>query len=104
MTFNEQIKCLKIEMYLSKLEECTFPQLLRFLVKAYGTRRMVSDETQIPYHRLEYLESGRNNKPPEEGELLVLGQYFGVESDLLRKKSDEYLLNKNTHCKHRLAM
>lgn len=94
----ETIKSMKLEMLLAKLEEYSFPQLLRCLVKAFGTRKMVSYETQIPYHRLEYLESGRNNKPPEEGELLVLSQYFGLQLDVLRKKANEYLFNKHAHC------
>ncbi len=94
----ETIITMKIELLLAKLEEYTFPQLLRCLVRAFGTRKMVSNETQIPYYRLEYLESGRNNKPPEEGELLILSQYFGVQPDLLRKKANEYLFNKHAHC------
>lgn len=102
--FRNVIKDMKIELLISNQDDYAFPEFLLNIRKIFGTRKMVSDETQIPYHRLECLESGRNIKIPDAGELLILEQFFGLHPGLLLKKAKQYLLSKNAHCKHQLAM
>ena len=97
MPYREIITQMKVKTVLEVAkEEYEFPKLLRTLRRLIRqTRRAVSEDTLIPPHRIEYLETGKFNRMPEEDEFLTLGAYFGVPGKLLKKKAKQYLEKKH---------
>jgi hypothetical protein len=89
--FREEIKKAKAKMLIQNSKDLELPEFLRLLRRIEGkTRRIVSQETLISPSRLEYLERGKNERMPEEDELMTLGGYYGVPIEMLRKKAKRY--------------
>jgi len=91
----EEITGFKIQKLLKDQEIYDFPLFLSMLRKIHGAKRsVVSEDVGISMSKLFYLEKGRFDKNLSEVEVKILGNYYGVPSEVLREKSDKFLRKK----------
>jgi hypothetical protein len=71
-----------------------FPQFLQALRMAYDTpRRNVCKELSFSEMRLFCLEHGVFRKNIREEEANILGEYYGVDPSIIRKKANLFIYN-----------
>lgn len=92
----QMIKEMKKKMVMEKAIDSPFPDFIRAVRRTFGTQKMVAEEMGLSSYRLMYLERGLFERMPEDDELFAMGEYFGVQAQVLKRKARNFLKVKHS--------
>lgn len=100
----EELTKFKIQKLLEEHDVYDFPIFLSLLRKMHGMKRtVVCEDIGMSITRLFHLENGQFNRLPSDIDFQVLSNYYGVPIQLLKKKTNEFLREKEERKKTKEA-